>query len=208
MSEALKKKRTFLYSFVKGLAVTVFHTVAPVRYVHRERLNLEAPYMIIANHQHWCDPAILAVPVSGTQAVFLGKKELAATPFLKKVLVNMHCILVDRHKRDMEAMRACNQALRDGRILIVFPEGTRHHEGQMEQIENGTALLALRGKVPLVPVFIDRPFGAFHVTSAYVGEPIPYGDLLERGIDTETCEALNERMRETFRAMIREAKKS
>ena len=107
----------------------------------------------------------------------------------------------------MEAMRACMKALKMKKVLVIFPEGTRHHEGQMEQIENGTSLLVLRGKAPLIPVYLDRPLKFFRVCHARVGDPIAYEDLLGKGINVETCEELNQRMRETYRRMILEAKK-
>lgn len=206
MSEAPKKTRTFLYSLVRTIAKVAFHTVAPVHYVYGERLERTGPMILIANHQSWCDPALMAVPIRREQVVFMGKKELAANVFLKKILTDMHCILVDRHHRDMEAMRSSMRALKEGRILGIFPEGTRHHEGQMEQIEGGTALLALRSHAPLLPVYIDRPFRFFRKTTVYTGEEIPYEDLLSMGINTETCDLLNERIRECYRKMILAAK--
>ena len=78
----------------------------------------------------------------------------------------------------------------------------------MEQIESGTALIAMRSKAPVIPIYFDRKLSWFKVTNLYVGEPIPYDDLLEEGINTETCEKMNERMRETFRKMIRETEKN
>ena len=105
----------------------------------------------------------------------------------------------------MEAMRSCMKAVKMKKILLIFPEGTRHHEGQMEQIESGTALIAMRSKSPVIPIYFDRKLGFFHVTNLYVGEPIPYDDLLAEGINADTCERMNERMRETFRGMIRDA---
>ena len=121
------------------------------------------------------------------------------------MLTNLHCILVDRHHTDMEAMRACMKALKMKKILVLFPEGTRHHEGQMEQIENGTSLIVLRGKAPLIPVYLDRPLKCFRRVHAWVGDPIEYGDLLEQGVNVDTCEQLNERMRTVFRRMKAEA---
>ena len=104
-------------------------------------------------------------------------------------------------------MRECMKAIKMKKILLIFPEGTRHHEGQMEQIENGTSLIAMRTKAPIIPIYFDRKLSFFKVTRMYVGEPIEYGDLLERGINRETCEEMNERFRETFRGMISEAEK-
>ena len=205
--EAVTEKRGILYEVTRGLAHIVFHTLMPVRFHHKERLLQEPPYVVIANHRHALDPVVMAMGIPKHQIVFLAKKELGSTPLTQSLLTRVHCILVDRHSTDMEAMRACMKAIKMKKILLIFPEGTRHHEGQMEQIENGTALIAMRSKAPVIPIYFDRKLSWFKMTNLYVGEPIPYDDLLEKGINTETCEKMNERMRETFRKMIREAEK-
>ena len=203
--EAVTEKKSILYEVVRGLAWVVIRTVLPVRFHHRERLDREAPYVMIANHRHALDPVVMALGVRKRQIVFLGKKELGKNKLVANLLTRVHCILVDRHNVDMEAMRACMKAVKTKKILLIFPEGTRHHEGQMEQIESGTALIAMRSRAPVVPIYFSRKLAFFRVTDVYVGEPIGYDDLLEKGINAETCEEMNERMRETFRRMIRDA---
>ena len=205
--EAVTEKRGFLYEFTRVLAIILFHTIMPVKFHHRERLLQDPPFILIANHRHALDPIAMAMGIPKQQIVFLAKKELGKTPFTQNLMTRLHCILVDRHNVDMEAMRACMKAVKMKKILLIFPEGTRHHEGEMEQIETGTALIAMRSKAPVIPIYFDRKLSFFHVTNLYVGEPIPYDDLLAEGINTDTCERMNERMRETFRKMIREAKK-
>ena len=198
------KRDTFLYEVGRVLAWAAVRLFIPVRYHGQEKLRgRKGPFVLISNHQHALDPVVLALCVR-EQCVFLAKKELAANGLLRWMFRQLHCIMVDRHNSDMEAMRACMQVIRDGRVLVIFPEGTRHHEGQMEQIENGTSLIVLRGGVPLIPVYIDRPLKLFRRCNAWVGEPIGYGDLLEQGTNRNSCEALNERMRETYRKMIAE----
>ena len=206
--EAVTEKRGILYEVTRVLAYIVFHTLMPVRFHHKERLLQDPPYVVIANHRHALDPVVMAMGIPKHQIVFLAKKELGSTPFTQNLLTRVHCILVDRHNADMEAMRSCMKAIKMKKILLIFPEGTRHHEGQMEQIESGTALIAMRSKAPVIPIYFDRKLSWFKVTNLYVGEPIPYDDLLEAGINTETCEKMNERMRETFRKMIRETEKN
>ena len=203
-TDAVTEKRGILYEITRMLAHIVFHTVMPVKFHHRERLMQDPPFVLIANHRHALDPVAMAMGIPKKQIVFLAKKELAKSKPVQCILTRLHCILVDRHNTDMEAMRACMKAVKMNKILLIFPEGTRHHEGQMEQIETGTALIAMRSKAPVIPIYIDRKMGFFKVTNLYVGEPIPYDDLLAEGINTETCEQMNERMRETFRRMIRE----
>ena len=204
-NEAVREERGILYEITRYAAIAFFHTLMPVRFHHKERLRREPPFVLIANHRHALDPVAMAMAIPNEQLVFLAKKELAPNRFLYNVLTRVHCILVDRHNVDMEAMRACMKAVKMKKILLIFPEGTRHHEGQMEQIETGTALIAMRTKAPIIPIYIDRKLSFFKVTNLYVGEPIPYDDLLEEGINAQTCEKMNERMRETFRQMIRDA---
>ncbi len=202
--EPVREERSILYEITRGLAWVVFHTLMPVTCHNRERLDAEAPYVVIANHQHALDPIVMAMYIRKRQIVFLGKKELGKNKLVANLLTRAHCILVDRHATDMSAMRNCMKAVKMKKILLIFPEGTRHHEGQMEQIENGTSLIAMRSKAPIIPIYFDRKLAFFKRTHMYVGDPIPYDDLLAEGINAETCEKMNDRFRETYRKMVRE----
>ena len=198
------EKRSKLYEFVRGISIGLFHTVMPVKYHNRERLDAEAPYVLIANHLHALDPVAMAMFIPRRQICFLGKKELGKNKIANRLMTSAHVILVGRGDTDMAAMRNCMKAVKMKKILLIFPEGTRRHKGQMEQIENGASLIAMRSKAPIIPMYIDRKLSFFKKTNMYVGEPIPYDDLLEKGINTETCEEMNNRFRETFRKMIAE----
>ena len=202
--DPVTEKRSILYEIARVLAAIVFNTFLPARCIHREKLDAEAPYVVIANHRHALDPVAMAYFIRKRQIVFLGKKELGKGKLVTNILTRMHCILVDRHNTDMNAMRSCMKAVKMKKILLIFPEGTRHHEGQMEQIESGTAMIALRSKAPIIPIYFDRKLSLFRRTNLIVGDPIPTEDLQAEGINTETCEKMNERLRETFRGMVRE----
>ena len=207
-SQAVSDKRSFLYELTRFVSTVLFHTLMPVKFHGREKLDREPPFILIANHRHALDPLAMAMGIPKQQVVFLAKKELGKNKIAAAYLTRVHCILVDRHNADMEAMRACMKAIKMKRILLIFPEGTRHHEGPMQQIENGTALIAMRSKSPVVPVYFRDKLRFFHVTHIDVGDPIEYDDLLAEGINAETCEKMNERMRETYRKMIAEAEKA
>ena len=202
------EKRSVLYEITRGLAWIVFSTVMPVKRHHRERLDREAPFVLIANHQSALDPVAIAMCIPKRQIIFLGKQELGKSRLARRMLTSMHTILVARHGTDMAAMRNCMKAVRAKQILLIFPEGTRHHEGQMQEIESGASLIAMRCGVPIIPVYLDRKISFFRKTNLYVGEPIPSEDLTARGINSETCEEMNERFRETFRKMVADGEKA
>ena len=207
MADVVAMENTRTYEFIRGLVWFVFHTFLPVKYHNEENLTKDRPAVIISNHVHALDPAIQAFPVKKEQCFFVGKKELGKNALAKKFLYRMHCILVDRHNSDLAAMRACVRVVKEGHVMTIFPEGTRHHEGQMEQIESGASLIVLRAKAPVVPMYIDRPLKLFRRVHVFIGKPIQYEDLLAEGVNKETCEKLNERFRQVFRKMIAEAEK-
>ena len=160
--------------------------------------------IVIGNHQSWLDPVVLGFAIKKRQVTFMGKKELVANGLLRGILKEAGVILVDRHNTDMEAMRACMKALRGGDILGIFPEGTRHHEGVMTEMETGVAMIALRAGVPVIPVLVPR-LRWFHRVDCFVGEEIPTADLREQGVTTQTCPALLTRITAWDEALMAQA---
>jgi len=199
------KKKSFLYTIAKPIAVVLLKTILPVKYHNRERLDIEAPYIVISNHLSMLDPVLIGVPIKKHQVRFVGKKELCKNKVIAALFRNLRMIPVDRHNSDMEAMRACMKVTRDGEILGIFPEGTRHHNGVMEELESGVGLIALRSRVPLIPLYITGKLKLFRRLHVYVGEPIVTEDLREQGVNKETCDMLLKRITSCYADMQKNA---
>ena len=190
------------YTFLRVMGRFVLRTLCPTRYVHPERLQGDAPFIVIGNHTSWLDPVAIGGVIRRYEVVFLGKKELVKNKAIAWLLDKLHMIVVDRHKSDMEAMRSCLKAVKQGCVLGIFPEGTRYHRGVMEETESGVGLIALRSGVPLMPVYIRGKFRPFRRTTVYCGEAIPTEDLRAQGVNAATGAALMERITQTYRDMI------
>ena len=193
-----------IYRVLRVLAAFLFHTFMPVRYRHIERAQLDAPFIVIGNHLSLLDPVIVAAAVKRYEIAFMAKKELSGNGLFKRFLLNIHTIFVSRHNSDMEAMRTSMRALRSGEVLGIFPEGTRYHQGLMEEQEAGAAMIALRSGVPMIPMYISRKLALFRPVDCVVGEPIPMDDLREKGINKETCRELMERITRIYRDLAAE----
>ena len=74
----------------------------------------------------------------------------------------------------------------------------------MQEMETGVAMIALRSGAPVIPVLVPK-LRWFHVVDCYVGEEIPTADLREQGINTQTCQALMERITAWYAAMLEKA---
>ncbi len=202
-----KKKRNKAYAFVQFLANVLSHTIMPVTFHNREQLNMDAPYILIANHHSMLDPLYLSYACRKHEIRWLGKKEIAKMPVINWFAKKMDMIHVDRHNTDMAAMRQCMGAVKGGQVLGIFPEGTRHQPSLMHEVESGTAFIALRAGVPLLPVYTTRKISFFRRAHTYVGQPMDITDLKAQGLNTETVDMLCKRIQETFWAMQEEYKK-
>ena len=110
-------------------------------------------------------------------------------------------IPVSRHATDMSAMRACMQTLKDGHVLGIFPEGTRHLPELMQTVESGAAMIALRANVPIIPVYLSGAVRPFRRIRVRIGQPMDIADIKAQGMSSDTIQQLCERIRETFYAL-------
>ncbi|NLO84240.1 MAG: (d)CMP kinase [Clostridiales bacterium] len=199
---------TPMYKFARFVAATVFSTFMPIKYHNAENVQQDAPFILIANHNSMLDPLIVGWKCYRYQIRYLGKRELTKSAFLKWLFEAVRMIPVDRHNMDMSAIRTCMKVLKEGFPLGIFPEGTRHKNGVMEEIESGIAMIALRGGVDLIPAYTtDKPrlFRCIHV---YYGQPISLIEIRKKGINKDTCEEVLTLIRQTYGKMVDEHEKT
>lgn len=199
---APKRERTAIYTVARIIFGFLFHTIFPLRFHNAQIVEeMQPPYIIMANHRSFADPMALAIKVKSYEIRFIGKRELAHGRLKSWLFSGLHMILVSRHATDMTAMRQCMQTLKEGHILGIFPEGTRHQPEMMQEVESGTAIIALRARVPLLPVYIDGKIRPFHITHIYYGKPMELDDLYAQGVNNDTAHQLCQRIHDVFYAM-------
>ena len=108
---------------------------------------------MVINHLGDADAPLLvsSVPV---MLDALGKVELYDLPILGKMMDWYGVIWLHRGRADRRAMRAALDALAEGRILVIAPEGRYSLIGGLEEGEHGAAFLAYKADVPIVPVVV------------------------------------------------------
>jgi 1-acyl-sn-glycerol-3-phosphate acyltransferase len=166
------------------------------RIIHRERVIQTGPVILAVNHQSFLDP-----PLAGNAAdraiFFLAKKSLMDVPILGWLLPKLNVIPVNLEGGDRSALKALIRVLGAGQCALVFPEGTRTPDGNLQPAEPGLGLLIAKTRAPVVPM---RMFGAFdawpirgrlrlfHKITVVVGEPIYFSeaDVSGRGKDLYT----------------------
>ena len=179
-----------LYRFVGWVSIPVVKGVYRLRARGLEHLP-ESGFVLAANHTSNFDPWPLGLPfLPERQLRFMAKAELF-NPVLTPILRAGGAFKVRRGEGDMEAMRTAVELVRDGEIVVMFPEGTRQRKGLVKRHEarphTGAARIALAAEAPLVPAAIggtDRLLRLGPLRVAY-GPPIELSDL--DGQDNKTA---------------------
>jgi len=106
-----------------------------------------------ANHTSSADaPAVVgAIP---RRIAILLKRSLFEWPIVGQAFHLAHFIPVDRANREsaIESLEKATQAIRDGQSFLIYPEGTRSPDGRLQEFKKGTAVMAIKSGVPVVPV--------------------------------------------------------
>ena len=159
-------------------------------------------FVLAANHTSNFDPWPLGIPLfPHRQLRFMAKSELF-NPILKPILVGGGAFPVRRGQADLQAIGRAVELVRDGEVVVMFPEGTRRKKGLRKKHEarahTGAARIALTAGAPLVPAGIkgtDRLSRLAPLRVAY-GRPIPLDDLRGREISPAAREATERLMAE------------
>jgi long-chain acyl-CoA synthetase len=126
-----------------------------------ENLPPKGPYMITPNHSSLLDAfsLISAMPFSvGKQVFGLGDTKFFGGPVTSRLAKLTQVIPVDMEAKLFNALQLSAYVLRAGKVLCVFPEGSRSRDGKIKEFKKGVAIIAKELKVPLVPVAITGTF--------------------------------------------------
>ena len=126
-----------------------------------EHFPARGPYLICPNHQSYLDPffVMAALPYRlARQMFFVGASEYFETSVTRWLARQVNLVPVDPDAALVSAMQAGAAGLRDGRILVLFPEGERAIDGTVRNFKKGAAILGHHLPTPLVPVALTGVF--------------------------------------------------
>jgi len=125
-----------------------------------ENVDMSSQYIFLANHQSFYDIFILSAYLPLQFRYFI-KKELYKVPFLNMAMWAARYIPIDRGE-SLSAMKSLKDGLKkikQGKSILMFPEGTRSKDGKVSEFKRGSMLLASRARLSIVPVSISGTVG-------------------------------------------------
>lgn len=161
-----------------------------LRTFHVDRVPSSGGLLVIANHTSHLDPPIVSMALRRRAMRSIARSGLFKHPFFAKLIGALGAIPIRENQGDMHAMRLAIDQIEQGRVVVVFPEGSRSPDGELTEFKRGCWLMISRAKCDVLPMAIvgayetwprDRavprlfpPRGGIGIE---VGHVIPYADL-------------------------------
>ena len=165
---------TWFYRVFRNPVVFLTVLWTRMRRIGRENIPAEGGAVLVCNHLSMWDMITVAC-MTRRYVCFVGKSELEKNPLVRFFVRQVKAICVDRGKPDLGAIRRMLAMVKQGELLLIFPEGTRnrHPESQpLLPLQEGTAMVTLRGGVPAIPLWICGKYNPWRGLRVAVGKPI------------------------------------
>ncbi|MBI1950446.1 MAG: 1-acyl-sn-glycerol-3-phosphate acyltransferase [Acidobacteria bacterium] len=142
------------YWFVKGLCFPFAHFYLGLTRDGLEHLPRRGPAIVVSNHASYAD-AILLGSASPRPIHFLVLQWMYDLLLIRWFYWGMGTIAVSGEGRDSKGIKRALRLLSSGRVLGVFPEGSRSADGTLSALRLGAAMIAALSGAPVVPAWID-----------------------------------------------------
>ena len=204
------------YAIVRGLIHLVAKLLGRVEVRGAEKIPAEGPYILAPVHRSNVDFALTSI-VTRRPMRYMGKDSIWKSRLLGRFVTMLGAFPVHRGSADRDALKACEEIVNGGSPLVMFPEGTRRSGPVVEDLFDGTAFVAARTGVPIVPMGIGgseamMPKGAKMLRPSklvlVVGDPIPAPERTERGrVPRSAVGELTARLQDEIQDLFDEAQR-
>lgn len=168
-----------LYSFGKWLCGTYFKGTYKPEIIGAENMPQTGGVLLCTNHIHNYDPPLVGV-ASPREVHFMAKAELFSVPVLKHILPKINAFPVKRGMSDKTALKTGMNLLKEGKVVGLFPEGTRSKTGEIGEGLAGAGFFALKSDAHIVPCAIVGEYKKGKSLKIIFGKPIDFTHFREQ----------------------------
>lgn len=172
---------------VRSVLWILYKIIYRVKVIGKENVPKDEPFILCGNHVDFIKVPVIELFTTGRRRVyFMAKIELLKNPILRWFAYLFNVIPVKRGKKDLNAMKQSLQALNQGDVLGIFPEGTTNGLAKKVKVKTGTAYMALRTGSKVLPVGIKTT--KFKRIIVNIGKPIDYSKKQIKNPEKELLE--------------------
>jgi cytidylate kinase len=160
-----QKKMRSSYFLARLLALLFFRLFYRLQVYGLEHLHAGGG-ILAANHTSFFDPPVISVSCP-EEVHFLARESLFRVPFLGRLIRALNSHPVARASSDVHTFRQLIQLLREGKKVILFPEGQRSPDGDLHPLEQGLSFLVYKAQATVYPVYVDGTFQAWNRSARF-----------------------------------------
>ncbi|MCG3137159.1 MAG: hypothetical protein HJJLKODD_01002 [Phycisphaerae bacterium] len=142
------------YQLGKWASQLFFLLITRRKTLGHEQVPKSGGVLLIANHQSYLDPMVVGCALR-RPCHFMARDTLFTKPIFGWMIRHLNAFPVKRDSADVGALKETLRRLKDGQMVLVFPEGTRSADGRIADFKGGPIAIAQRAQVPIVPVVIE-----------------------------------------------------
>jgi 1-acyl-sn-glycerol-3-phosphate acyltransferase len=121
---------------------------------------IDGPALITPNHASFLDPPLIG-SACPEQIAYLARKDLFGNALFRAICFGVGAIPVERYAADYGSMKRVLGTLRQGKKVLLFPEGVRTHNGNFGAAKPGVGFLVYRSQVPVIPTYVHGTYRAW-----------------------------------------------
>lgn len=174
----------FFYKLVRGIVRLYFKLFFRFRVKGLANIPNEGAVILATNHTSNYDPPVVGCALD-RQVHFLAKEEIFKVPILGKIVEKVGSFPIKRGGNDRKAIKTGLELLNSGKVLGVFPEGTRSKTGELGKGLPGAAMFALKSDAVVIPIGIVSNYKFFKTIIINVGKPISLIEYKKEKISSE-----------------------
>lgn len=189
-----------LYKFAILVVRIITFFMFPLRAVGTENVPREGAAIIALNHKSDLDPVMAGITCP-RQLTFMAKQELFENKLFGGLIKRLGAFPVNRGVGDIGAFKTAFGIFKSGGVMLIFPEGGRVRDGRTRRAKPGVAMLATRGRVPVIPVHIKNGYRWMRPVTVVYGEPMDLSEYYGKKLTQEETQAIADRVLENIYAL-------
>jgi 1-acyl-sn-glycerol-3-phosphate acyltransferase len=203
------------YRCLRFAAQFIFTTYFHGRVFGLRNVPNEGPVLLACNHQSFGDPVCVTLALH-REGNFMARDTLFVKPMFKRLIESLNAFPVKRGAPDVGAVKELLRRLKQGKLIVIFPEATRTRDGSISEINANSLAIARKANAAIVPTVVDGAFESWPRTQA-LPSPSPIYVTYAEAISAEqirqwpieqTAAVVSERLQNALtnsRAMRRQA---
>ncbi|BEP29045.1 lysophospholipid acyltransferase family protein [Helicovermis profundi] len=181
-----------MFKFIVKTAIKVFFNIFyRIDIEGYENIPSNIGYIICSNHINLSDPLVIGISIK-ENIHFMAKKELFKFKPFGLFFRAVGGFPVDRDGNDISAIKTSFKLLKKGKAILIFAEGTRNKTNKPLLAKPGVAMIAIKSRIPILPITVDSTYKVFSKIKIIIHEPIYYSEFYGKKIENDEYQRLTQ----------------